>query len=103
MDSPSALKWITLILILGCAVWVVARYLKWVTTNFVITSDRVIYRSGVFAKSGIEIPLERVNSVHSASRSSSAWSEPATCSSNRAPKADSNDSKTSTTPTRSRT
>jgi uncharacterized membrane protein YdbT with pleckstrin-like domain len=64
MDSPSALKWITLILILGCAVWVVARYLKWVTTNFVITSDRVIYRSGVFAKSGIEIPLERVNSVH---------------------------------------
>jgi uncharacterized membrane protein YdbT with pleckstrin-like domain len=34
------------------------------TTNFVITSDRVIYRSGVIAKRGIEIPLERVNSVH---------------------------------------
>ncbi len=29
-----------------------------------ITSDRVIFRHGVFAKSGIEIPLERVNSVH---------------------------------------
>ena len=37
---------------------------KWATTNFVITSDRVIFRHGVFAKSGIEIPLERVNSVH---------------------------------------
>ena len=34
------------------------------TTDFVITSDRVIFRQGVFAKSGIEIPLERVNSVH---------------------------------------
>jgi uncharacterized membrane protein YdbT with pleckstrin-like domain len=29
----------------------------------VITSDRVIYRSGIIAKSGIEIPLERVNNV----------------------------------------
>ena len=64
MDSPSALKWVALILILGCAVWVVVRYAKWVTTDFVITSDRVIFRHGVFAKSGIEIPLERVNSVH---------------------------------------
>jgi uncharacterized membrane protein YdbT with pleckstrin-like domain len=64
MDSPSALKWIVLFLILASAVWVVVRYLKWVTTNFVITSDRVIFRHGVFAKSGIEIPLERVNSVH---------------------------------------
>ena len=33
------------------------------TINFVITSDRIIYRSGVFAKRGIEIPLERVNNV----------------------------------------
>ena len=40
------------------------RYCKWLTTNFVITSDRVIFRHGLFAKSGIEIPLERVNSVH---------------------------------------
>ena len=29
-----------------------------------ITSDRVIFRHGLVAKSGIEIPLERVNSVH---------------------------------------
>ncbi len=39
------------------------RYLTWATTNFVITSDRVIYRSGIIAKNGIEIPLERVNNV----------------------------------------
>ena len=54
----------SLALIVAQRLWVVVRYLKWVTTNFVITSDRVIFRHGVFAKSGIEIPLERVNSVH---------------------------------------
>ena len=58
------LKWLVLILIVVSAVWLLVRYLKWATTNFVITSDRVIFRHGVFAKSGIEIPLERVNSVH---------------------------------------
>ena len=63
-DWPSAVRWVAVVLIIGFAVWLVARYVKWLTTNFVITSDRVIFRHGVFAKSGIEIPLERVNSVH---------------------------------------
>ena len=64
MDAASGIKWVVVVLILASAVWLLATYLKWVTTNFVITSDRVIFRHGVFAKSGIEIPLERVNSVH---------------------------------------
>ena len=64
MDASSTIKWIVVVLILLSALWVLVTYLKWVTTNFVITSDRVIFRHGVFAKSGIEIPLERVNSVH---------------------------------------
>ena len=46
------------------AVWLIGRYLKWLTTNFVITSQRLIFRQGVVAKSGIEIPLERVNNVN---------------------------------------
>ena len=51
-------------LIVASALWLLARYIKWLTTNFVVTSDRVVFRHGVFAKSGIEIPLERINSVH---------------------------------------
>jgi uncharacterized membrane protein YdbT with pleckstrin-like domain len=43
--------------------WLLARYAKWATTNFVVTSDRLILRSGVVSKRGIEIPLERVNTV----------------------------------------
>ena len=51
------------LLILGALAWWGFRYLDWRTTNFVVTSDRLIYRHGVLAKHGIEIPLERVNNV----------------------------------------
>ncbi|HEY6532623.1 MAG TPA: PH domain-containing protein [Acidimicrobiales bacterium] len=43
--------------------WVLQRYISWVSTHFVLTSDRVIYRSGIIAKRGIEIPLERINTI----------------------------------------
>jgi uncharacterized membrane protein YdbT with pleckstrin-like domain len=63
-DAPSAVKYVCVALIVLSALWLLVRYMQWATTNFVITSDRVIFRHGVLAKSGIEIPLERVNSVH---------------------------------------
>lgn len=43
--------------------WLLGRWARWVTTNFVVTTDRLIYRSGVLAKRGMEIPLERVNNI----------------------------------------
>jgi len=64
VDWPSALRWIALVLVVLSALWLLVRYVRWLTTNFVVTSDRVIFRHGVFAKAGIEIPLERINSVH---------------------------------------
>jgi uncharacterized membrane protein YdbT with pleckstrin-like domain len=51
------------ILILVALGWFGWRYLRWVTTNFVVTTDRLIYRHGVLSKHGIEIPLDRVNTV----------------------------------------
>jgi uncharacterized membrane protein YdbT with pleckstrin-like domain len=62
-DVERALTWAAIVLILGSALWLVKRYTQWATTNFVITSDRIIFRTGVIAKHGIEIPLERVNNV----------------------------------------
>jgi uncharacterized membrane protein YdbT with pleckstrin-like domain len=41
----------------------VARYARWTTSEFVVTTDRLILRAGVVSKRGIEIPLERVNTV----------------------------------------
>ena len=43
--------------------WLLARLAKWTTTQFVITTDRLISREGVFAKKGKEIPLERINDI----------------------------------------
>ena len=62
-DAAKAVGWIAIVLIVASALWLLSRYAKWATTNFVITSDRIIFRSGVISKSGIEIPLERVNNV----------------------------------------
>lgn len=59
------LTWIALAAIIGSALWLIVQYASWSTTNFVVTSDRVIYRSGVIAKRGVEIPLENVVTVHS--------------------------------------
>src|SRR5687767_1692823 len=36
---------------------------RWLTTHFVLTNERVIHRSGFFAKQAMELPLERVNDV----------------------------------------
>ena len=63
-DTGDVLKKVLIGLLVLTALWVVGRYLKWITTNFVMTSQRLIFRQGVIAKSGIEIPLERVNNVN---------------------------------------
>jgi uncharacterized membrane protein YdbT with pleckstrin-like domain len=63
-DPPQFVQLIFVVALVAAAVWLGIRYLKWSTTNFVITSDRLIFREGVLAKRGIEIPLERVNNVN---------------------------------------
>ncbi len=52
-----------LLLVVLALVWFVVRYAKWATTTFVVTTDRLIHRTGVISKSGREIPLERLNDV----------------------------------------
>lgn len=52
-----------LVLVLVALLWLFVRYLKWRTTNFVLTTDRLIHRAGVLAKQGREIPLERINDL----------------------------------------
>jgi len=45
------------------AAWAAIRVARRQTTNFVVTTDRLVYRSGIVAKHGKEIPLERVNDI----------------------------------------
>ncbi|WP_062464289.1 PH domain-containing protein [Demequina soli] len=41
----------------------VSPFIRWSTTHFVITDRRVIFRTGVLTKTGIDIPLARINTV----------------------------------------
>ena len=56
-------KWATILIVGAALVNLIVRMLQWSTTHFVVTSDRVIFRQGVIGKTGIDIPLERVNNV----------------------------------------
>ncbi len=57
-------RWISLAAL--ALVWLIIalpRYLDWWFTRYIITSERLIARSGVLARHGKEIPLEVINDV----------------------------------------
>lgn len=59
--------WITWVVLAGMAVLLLAyparRLTRWLTSHFVVTSDRLINREGWIAKHSMEIPLEAINDV----------------------------------------
>ena len=61
LESP--IKYAAGILVAVALIAFVARLIGWRSTNFVVTSERCIYRSGVLRKTGIEIPLDRISTV----------------------------------------
>jgi len=56
--------WASIVAMAISALWLISRYGRWLTTHFVITNRRVIFRTGLLTKRGIEIPIDRVNTVH---------------------------------------
>jgi uncharacterized membrane protein YdbT with pleckstrin-like domain len=63
-DTRKWLMYVWGIVALAWAVWLGLKYLQWNFTHFVVTSDRVVYRTGVLSKHGVEIPLERINNIN---------------------------------------
>ena len=53
--------WIALLVFL--VVYPVPRLVWWLTSEFVVTSSRVIHREGFIAKRSMEIPLDKINDV----------------------------------------
>lgn len=43
--------------------WVVAPYLRWLTTTYTLTDRRIITRRGILHKTGHDLPLSRINNV----------------------------------------
>lgn len=61
---PGWVPW--LVVALGAALIVVSalpKIVAWATSHFVVTTDRVVHRSGWFAKRSMEIPLENISDV----------------------------------------
>jgi uncharacterized membrane protein YdbT with pleckstrin-like domain len=60
-DGLVWLPWVVYVVVL--LVYPLPRLISWLTSNFAVTSDRVIHREGFIAKRSMEIPLEAINDV----------------------------------------
>ncbi|MDJ0791313.1 MAG: PH domain-containing protein [Acidimicrobiia bacterium] len=57
--------WVINLALLGLMIWLVVRPLiDWYWTRYVLTTERLITRSGLIAKQGVEIPLENITNVN---------------------------------------
>ncbi len=57
------LQWVALaVLVLALALFA-QRYLRWVRTDFIVTSERVIFQQGMVSRRGTQMPLEKINTV----------------------------------------
>lgn len=60
-DVADWVWWVVFLVIL--VLYPVPKLIAWLTSNFAVTSDRVIHRQGFIAKRSMEIPLEAINDV----------------------------------------
>jgi uncharacterized membrane protein YdbT with pleckstrin-like domain len=56
-----SIVWIALIVFL--VLYPIRKLVWWLTSDFVVTSSRVIHREGFIAKRSMEIPLDKINDV----------------------------------------
>ena len=57
-------RWILIAIAAVVVIWrTILPYLRWLTTKYVLTTDRLIIRNGILARHGRDIPLNRINDV----------------------------------------
>ncbi|HTV11530.1 MAG TPA: PH domain-containing protein [Acidimicrobiales bacterium] len=62
----SAAQWALFVLggvLVLCLLWLLVRYIRWATTTFVVTNERLIMREGVLKRKGREILLDRLTDI----------------------------------------
>jgi membrane protein YdbS with pleckstrin-like domain len=62
--TETAMSSLLLALLVVSAAWLIVRLLDWRSTYFVVTSHRLIFRRGLLSRTGVEIPLEKINNVN---------------------------------------
>lgn len=63
LQAPAAAVWAVVAALVASLVWLVARYLRWASTRLFVTTDRLIHRRGLLARTGREIPLEHLSDI----------------------------------------
>jgi uncharacterized membrane protein YdbT with pleckstrin-like domain len=61
---PGPVTWLVGLLMLGAGLVTLSCVVAWYTTDFVVTTDRLIERSGILSTHTTATPLDRVTSVH---------------------------------------
>lgn len=62
-DTGDVVTWLALAVLVVWVLWAGIRLANWLTTHFVLTTERLIYRRGLLSKHGRDVPLGRVNNI----------------------------------------
>jgi len=62
--NEAVLYWPVVAVTIAWAIWLLLKFISWTRTYFVVTDQRVMYRTGVLSRHGVEIPLERINNLN---------------------------------------
>jgi membrane protein YdbS with pleckstrin-like domain len=60
---PGWVHWVVAAAIVVVAVWLLARYLRWLTTRLALTDRRIMERRGILGRTGREIPLGALSDI----------------------------------------
>ncbi len=61
--KPAGTWTLLVLLLVGLVAFVGWPWLRWITDTFTVTNRRIITRTGIFTKSGHDIPLNRISNV----------------------------------------
>ena len=65
VDWWTVAEWVIVVVVVSGAIWFIVRpVVSWLTTRYVLTNERLMTRKGLIAKSGVDIPLERITNVN---------------------------------------
>ncbi len=62
-DVAMGVVYLLVTIVVLAALWLAGRMVRWFTTSLVLTTSRIVQRSGVVARRGLELRLERVNQL----------------------------------------
>jgi membrane protein YdbS with pleckstrin-like domain len=62
-SAPTWVTWVAVGALVLAAAWLIGRYIRWASTSLVVTTSRLIRRTGVLGRNGREIPLAALTDI----------------------------------------